>query len=161
MISKIIILGAIVAIVVGAIGYVYFGVVSPAAEKPVIEKPALLEGQNVDTEHIRWLANELGAYKIHSSLSSEEAQIEIVVEGVPFAVTNGEGGPIASDGKAENPDIRITAGRASFGELMAAQNIKSKIVELYDSGKIGVELLKDQAALALKGYKSIYDQING
>src|SRR3989344_5050243 len=56
MVSKIIILGAIVAIVVGAIGYVYFGVVSPAAEKPVIEKPALLEGQNVDTEHIRWQA---------------------------------------------------------------------------------------------------------
>ena len=161
MVSKIIILGAVVAMVVGAIGYMYFGVISPSTEKPALEKPVLLEGHDISEEQVAWLANELGAYKIHDSLSGEAAEMEIVVEGVAFAVTTADNAPSASEGNAADPDIRITADRASFGELMNSENISLKIGELYSSGRIGVEILKDEATLVMKGYKAVYDEISG
>ncbi|MBI4018920.1 MAG: hypothetical protein HY364_01555 [Candidatus Aenigmarchaeota archaeon] len=161
MVSKIIIFGAIIALLVGGIGYIYFGVISPSSEKPSIEKPILLEGQDISEEHVSWLANELGAYKIHNSLSGEAAEIEIFVEGTAFTVTNSGNSPSATKGNAANPDIRITADKASFAELINSENINSKIAQLYASGKIGVEILKDEATLALKGYKAVYDQISG
>ena len=46
-------------------------------------------------------------------------------------------------------------------ELINSEKISLKIGELYSSGRIGVEILKDEATLVMKGYKAVYDEISG
>lgn len=147
---------AVAAVLIIAIAYVYFFIISPAGTKQALEKPAFAPGENVSQKHITWVANELGGYKLQSS-----AQIEFVVEGQKFSVSSSGGKVVSKVGAASDPDLRITAGRDAFARILSATDTNAEIVALYNEGQISVELLKDQATLALKGYKGLYDTIKG
>ncbi len=151
--KKIIAVGAAVVIFVAIMGF-YFTVISPLTPKPALEKPLLAEGQNVSSEHIEWVVNELGGYKLQPT-----AQIELAVEENKFTVSTKDGKPSAAAGAASDPDLRITANREAFVSILASNNTNAEIISLYNQGAVSVELLKDQATLALKGYKGIYDAL--
>ena len=149
-----------VVIVLIAIGtYFYFGVISPVVPKPVVSKLALTENQEVKPEHVNYVVNELGAYKLHPSLSGEPAEIEVVSAGKLFTITTQDGKTVTKEGKATNPDIRITASPEAFVKLFSTTDIKAEISKLHNDGSIKVDLLKDAATLALKGYKGVYDEL--
>lgn len=140
-------------------GAVYFVVISPLAEKKALEKPMLASGGNVTEEHVAWLANEIGAYKIHALPTGEPALFSVSVDGADFSVTASGGVPVVTQGRADSPDLRITASRAAFTEIMNSQNLSQAIAGLYRSGAISIAVEKDEVTLALKGYKAIYDEI--
>ncbi len=140
--------------VVAVAAYFYFSVISPIVPKPDTVKPVFLAGQNISSEHVQWIADEIGAYKLQPS-----AQIEVVVEGKKFAVTSKDGKAVAAEGAASDPDLRITADARAFARILSANNSNAEVVSLYGQKLLSVELLKDQTTLALKGYKPIYDAL--
>lgn len=152
---------AVVIVLIAIVAYFYFAVISPVVTKPISQKPTLKAGEPVTTEHVNWVVNELGGYKLHASLSGEPAEIEVVSGSRIFSVTTQDGKTVAKDSKASNPDIRITASAETLVKLFAASDLKSEIAKLYNEGSVGIELLKDQATLALKGYKGLYDELQG
>ena len=44
---------------------------------------------------------------------------------------------------------------------VSSQDIQGKSAEMAENGQIRIDLLKDKETLALKGYKGIYDELNG
>lgn len=150
--KKIAAVAVLAAVAIAA--YFYFSVISPIVPKPETIKPAFLAGQNISSEHVQWIANEIGTYKLQPS-----AQIEVVVEGNKFTVTSKDGKTVSAAGDASDPDMRIVSGRDVFARIFDANNTNAEIISLYKQHLLSIELLKDQATLALKGYKSIYDAL--
>ena len=122
---------AVIVVLAAVIGYFYFGIISPVVPKPVVSKPTLAENQEIKTEHVNYVVNELGAYKLHPSLSGEPAEIEVVSAGKLFTITTQDGKTVTKEGRAANPDIRITASPAAFVKLFSAADITAEISKLY------------------------------
>lgn len=159
-----IIIGAIIALVVIIAFVLYFYVLSPMfVAKPSIEKIALVSASNIETGHIDWMLNELGAYKLHSYLLyGEPTVIECVItdQNKAFATTIIDNRPVT--GTADySPDVRFSMTGADFVTLYAASDFLAKAQEMRESGLIKVDLLKDDFTLAVKGYKAIYDALPG
>ncbi len=163
--KKKLVFGAIaIVIIIGIIFFLYFFVLSPSfVTKPNIPKPTLVSADEIKPENINWALNEVGAYKLHSSMYffGEPAVIESVVtdKGQVFSTTITNNYPTTTQGPAINPDIRFTMDSQSFTELYANSDILSKAKEMQKAGLVNIEILKDEAALAAKGYKVIYDSM--
>ena len=159
--KKIIVLASVVIIAV-FLFYLYFFIISPTfVTKPYLEKPTLQAGQNVEEGHVNWVINELGGYKLHAAPLGGDPLIELITEGKTFTVKIISNQVSSYLGKATDPDIRITAEREAFERILSADDIKTEINNLYNEGKITIELLKDETSLVLKGYKAIYDELQG
>jgi hypothetical protein len=137
---------------------IYFTIISPVVEKPNIPKPEFTG--EVETVHVQWLVNELGAYKIHASPTGEEAIMEFVVDNSTFTVTNEEGVPEVVEGSADDPDIRITADQQEFIQIFTSEDLNAEVITLYNQGEIGLEILGDETDLALKGYLGVYEELS-
>ena len=122
-------------------------------------KPPLNAGDPITTEHVNWVINELGGYKLHPSLNGEPAEMEIVSGNSTFSATTQDGKIVTRAGRASNPDIRLIATHDALLRIFSASDIKSELATLYNEGSVTFELLKDEATLALKGYKGIYDEL--
>lgn len=153
--AKYIILAVLLAVV--AVGLYLYTAIAPATAKPALPKPAFTG--TVEEQHVNWIANEIGAYKLHSSLSGEPAEIELVSEGKTYTITTKDGKPVTSIGAAKSPDLRLTMPQATLIKLLSAADVNAEIVKLYNAGEVKIDLLKDEATLALKGYKGIYDAV--
>jgi len=174
MLKVVVILLLLALLVVPA--YFYFSYVAPVfVEKPDIRSPlaGMTDEQlkemagspgmiEISEDHVGYLANELGAYKLHEDpFTDEPAKIEFLLHdtGQVFTVTVLENIPQASEGSSGSADIRITTDGTHMLELMAAEDFSSKAIELVQMQKIGIEIFSDEKTLALKGYKSIYDAL--
>jgi len=143
----------------------YFTIISPVfVSKPYIDKMELLylgDSTDVQIGHVAWLINELGFYKLHNApLSDVKPKILLVLPDInqTFAITIQSGVPIKAV-NTENPDLTITSDSMTFGEMYEAADIPIKINEFYTNGKVSLEVNKDEATLALMGYKEIYDTL--
>lgn len=152
---------AIVAALLILAGYAYFFIISPTfVSKPQLEKPAVpLPNEAVGTEHVQWIINEMGGYKLHDSLSGEEPKIEIVVANQSFYATVNEHNVLVLKGDSEEPDIRIRASKEVVTQLLSSDNFTGDAKRLQEEGSISIEILKDEVALATKGYKALYDEL--
>ncbi len=150
-----------VVTVVAVLAYVYFFIISPTfTSKPALSKPALAEVPVAG--NVNWAVNELSAYKLHADpISGEPAVMEIVITDASrtFTSTTTDGVPVTTEGAASNPDIRLRLNSADFARLYNSADPAAEAAALYHEGKAQVELLKDTAALAAKGYKAIYDEM--
>jgi len=130
-------------------------------EKPEMKRPAppVMRGNDTEIkpEHIDYIVNEIGGYNLHAGIG--EPEIELIADSDVYAIKIVNGKPASSPGAAASPDIRINASKAAIAEIFNSQDINKKITELYNAGAISVELLKDQATLLSKGYKSVYDAV--
>jgi hypothetical protein len=154
----------LILIVIAAIlFYVYFFIISPIfVVKPNIQKPTLAAGQPVGEEHIEWLVNEFGAYKLHNSpLSGEKSETEILVTPANsyFSVVIENNVPSATAGRATDPDIRLTGARDVVASLLGSDNMIADAKAMSDEGKITLDILKDMSVLIPKGYKALYDEL--
>lgn len=155
-----------VLIILGAGLYSYFFIFSPTfVEKPFMEKPMPPNADEpVSTQHINWIINELGAYRLHNDPTTGEPpvlELKVTDSEEVFTITTENNVPASTEGAAQNPDIRITATRVVVIKLLTTEDVNKEIIELYNEGNVGIELLKGQATLALKGYKGIYDELSG
>ncbi len=151
---------AVIVVIMAVLIASYF-MFSPSRQKPAIEKPVFEPGADINESHAEYLANELGAYKLHSSVTGEAPEIELIVGGKTFAVTLNNSRPLAAEGRAKNPDVRMATDMQSIARIFAAKNMTQEIISLYKEGRIEITLLKDEATLFLKGYKDVYDALQG
>lgn len=153
----------IIVIILLALAYVYFFIISPAfVIKPFIIKTDLASASDINSDHLEWAMNEMNAYKLHSYLGNEPI-IEIVItdQDRTFTTTTTNNYPSTEGGAAVNPDIRLSMNSADFVELYAAADFMAKVQELRAQDKIQIEILKNDMTLAMKGYKAIYDALPG
>ncbi|MFH0874533.1 MAG: hypothetical protein V1859_01240 [archaeon] len=153
-----------------ATGAFYFFVISPTGtKKPFMEKPefdGLMIDSNspvIETEHISYVANEIGAYKLHKDLrTGDTPEIEFVIEDTSevFTLRVIDGNPIVEKISANNPDMKLTTDQATFLKILSSDNINQKIAEEASSGKVGISLIADEVTLGMKGYKAIYDSLS-
>ena len=57
------------------------------------------------------------------------------------------------------PDLKIYLDEKDLFELLQEDNFEETILEKYNNDEIDIKIIADEATLALKGYKSIYDKI--
>jgi hypothetical protein len=154
------------------IAYAYYFIINPSfVSKPVVEKPLIGNlnqatinntAQNVSQEvvvkpeHILYLLNEIGAYKLHSTFNGEVPAIEFVVKDKDskyyFTVENNN---IVNKNGLIKYDLILEADQQTIIEIYAAEDTKQAIMEHYNSGKLEVEMVADTQTLALKGYSSL------
>jgi hypothetical protein len=153
----------VLAVIATVLFYAYFFIISPTfVFKPQLTKPTLAEGEPVGTEHIQWLVNELGAYKLHDSpLSGDKSEIEMYVttEKKYFSVVTENNVPKATEGRASDPDIRISGSRQVIVQLLASSDMLADTKSMANDGTIQLDILKDMAELVPKGYKALYDEL--
>ena len=157
--------------VVGSL-HIYFNILSPTfVKKTHLEKPFIpenideykifKEGEEIITdEHIEFLTNEIGAYKLHSDpITKEPPEMEFRITDTNqiFTIKIVDGKPKSTPGEADNPDIKIYGKQIIILEILSSDDLNSKIVEKAESQEIGLNVLADEKTLALKGYKAIYD----
>jgi len=109
--------------------------------------------QSIGGENVNWVANEIGAYKL-----GDGAQIEIAVGGAIYTTSVNGHIPTTSPGSG-SPDIRITVSASDFQALYSSGDMISTARQLYDEGKLSIELKRSEITLALKGYKALYDEL--
>jgi len=157
--KKFVLIGIVIILLV-IIFYAYFFVLSPTfVEKPNIEKTSLSPQSEINSENVNWVMNEAGSYKLHSSLSGEPPVIETIVTNMNkvFSTIIINNIPSTAEGPADNPDIRFKMNGQDFLALYSSTDFVTTAKQMSDQGKIDVEVLKDEATLAAKGYKSLYD----
>ena len=162
------VVGVIALIAALAGGYFYFFVLSPTfIEKPYMEKPSLYV-ENASTreevikeEHIRYLVNEMGGYRLHNDpISKTPAEFEFFVNDFnkTYAIRTSENNILVWVGALENPDGRVYTKQETVIRIFLSSNFKKELVRYVKEGKIRAELIADETTLALKGYKTVYDE---
>jgi hypothetical protein len=145
------------------LAFLYLFVVTPTfVTKPVVAKPALATASDIDSAHVNWLLNEVGAYRLHTYLMfGETPVIESVItdQGKVFTTTVRDNQPTTVVGTATNPDIRFSMSGANFMTLYAASDTLAQAQAMRRSGQIVVNILKDDFTMAVKGYNAIYDSL--
>jgi len=165
---------AIIALLLVAVvfGGAYYFVIAPnLISKPLIEKPSLPEDgltriqegeQVIGSDHINYLINEIGAYKLKKPFGTKNYPImEFVltdVNKVYYGYVN-DHKPTTKKGNAKNQDIVIRGTQETIFNILNSNNTLIAVKEAKDNGEIDVELTADMKILAAKGYLSIYDTL--
>lgn len=142
------------------VGYAYFFVLSPSfIEKPELEFPEIIENESFSEEQIFYVLNEIDAYKLHNDPFNDEPPIiEFIIEKENLLV-------VVEDNKFESleqgiPDLRIYSTKEDLYGLLQGNDFEKSLLDKYNKGDIDIEIVADEATLALKGYKAIYDKIS-
>jgi len=139
-------------------------VTSTFATKPSLTKLDLASPSDIGSGHVNWVLNEVGAYKLHSYLLFGElpvVEFVIVDQNKTFTTTVTDNYPTTVVGYTTNPDTRFSMNSADFVTLYAASDVLVKTREMIKSGLLKVDVVStDGFALAVKGYKSIYDALS-
>ncbi|MDA1196437.1 MAG: hypothetical protein O2779_00550 [Nanoarchaeota archaeon] len=160
---------AVVAIIL-VFGATYLLVIEPnSINKPDIEKPPLAEkaaeladqGQAViTTNHLDYLINEMGGYKLKPSpVSKDPAVMEFYLTDTKthFTTVITDNVPKTIAGKAIDPDVRLSGTQRTIITVLSSDNMIEAIQKELDIGTIQAEILKDAKVLGFKGYLSIYE----
>jgi len=141
-----------------------FVVTSTFATKPSLTKSDLASPLDIGSGHVNWVLNEIGIYKLHPYLLFGELPvIEFVItdQSKTFTTTVTNNYPTTVAGYTTNPDTRFSMTSADFATLYASTDVLAKTREMIKSGLLKVEVVsKNEFALAVKGYKSIYDALS-
>jgi len=172
---KIFFIVLLVFILLGA-AYSYFFIISPVfvpkpelikpeieipkAKSEILSPPNILEKTELfKSEHIKFLLNELGIYKLHNSPTGDPPRINFVISDIKkvYAIEVNNGEINVTEGAVSSPDIEIESNQNSLISIYEANETKKVVLDYYNKGLIKIDVVADVATLALKGYKSLYD----
>jgi len=161
-----------IILVVVAFGGAYYFVIAPnMVLKPFIEKPSLPENglsriqsgeQIISSEHINYLINEIGAYKLRKKFGTKDYPVmeffltDINVRYYSYVKDNL---PVTKKGNAKNEDIIIKGSQEVVFNIFESMDISFAVKEAKDNGDIQFEIVSDTKTLAIKGYFPIYDNL--
>jgi len=157
------ILGILLILILIAIIFVYYATavnnIKPEIKNPISENTGseIIIGE----EHISYLLNEIGAYKLHAPpLSNDMPKINLRVDELEFKTEIDIGYPRTNTGKWDKADIKITTTKQ---EVIAAikSNPKEYMKNSVSFGKTGIELLGGYTDLFSKGYLTLYQDLTG
>jgi hypothetical protein len=159
------IVSAIIILLILTTAFAYFFYISPVfIRKPVIEKPQLnAESPAIMSDHVTYIVNELGGYKLHGGPLGGVAQMELFLSDINkyFTITVEKHKVYTVGGEAPNPDVRFSAKEKVFLDLFNAENMIEETKKLVELEIVEVDPLLDETVLAMKGYKAIYDNLSG
>ena len=162
---------AIILVIVAFGGAYYFVIAPNMVSKPFIEKPSLPEdglskiglGEKViGSEHINYVINEIGAYKLRKKFGTKDYPImeffltDINVRYYSYVKDNI---PATKKGNAKNEDIIIEGSQEVVFNILKSDDVLIAVKEAKDNEDIQVEIVSDMKNLAIKGYLSIYDSL--
>src|SRR3989338_383002 len=166
----IIALGIVIVVVLALILVIFSSAIFGKPTKPNIINSAInhlfpLGGgdSKILESDINYLANEIGAYSLHTNLlNGEKPEIEVVVSdtGQYFDVTVERNVPYTSERKADSPDLRIVVDKDTLVNILTSKSMNKDVLDYYKEGKVVVVVLKSFDVLFLKGYKEIYNSLN-
>jgi hypothetical protein len=148
---------------VGGIGYFYFFQISPTfVEKPHLDRPSLDPLINdMNESHIKYLLNELDAYKLHDDpLTGEPPIIKIELTDIDEEFTYTVEDNNLELSESLEPDLILKGNSNDVISVLTSSDLEKSIIDAVNSGDIKIKLVADEKTLALKGYKSIYDKIS-
>jgi len=161
-----------VILIIAAFGGAYYFVIAPSLiSKPFIEKPSLPEDglsriklgeQVINSSHINYVINEIGAYKLRKKFGTKDYPImEFVLTDVNKRYYSyvRDHIPKTKKGNAKGEDIVIKGSQETVVAILESTSILAEVKEARDDGRIQVELVSDMKTLAVKGYLSIYDTL--
>lgn len=158
----------LLAILICAGAFFYFSQLSPSfVPKPTIEKPVMVQSTEefqVQEEQISYLMSSIGAYKLQKiPFSSNYPEMEVLITDSDevFTVKVMDNQVTTTIGEADNPDLRITGDKQTVYDILKSDSMKDALLVKYRKGLIQIDLLKNDKELMLKGYKAIYDALNG
>jgi hypothetical protein len=133
-------------------------------EKPEIDFDLLLSdptAQIIYEEHVEYLANEMGSYKLHK-YGEEDAVIifEMIDIDKKIALIKNEES-YATEDIPSKYDLVVKSDQRSAGEIIESEDVSAAIVEYVEAGKIEVEVISDETTLAMKGFLAVYEEIMG
>ncbi len=161
--------GGFVALVIfGGLIFYFTQINNVFVEKPDIPKPDidieyLLANpgtQVIFDEHIRYVTNELGSYKLHES-GDEDAIIVFYMSDIDKELTliQDYADSEVVEETPVNYDVRISGEQLDVAELIESDDLSADMGWKVEDGSIQVELNSDMGTLALKGYLAIYDEL--
>jgi hypothetical protein len=133
-------------------------------EKPEVDVNLLLETpgtQIINEEHVEYIANEIGSYKLHS-YEGESAVIVFEMTDIDkkiAVVKNGES--YVTEDIPDSIDLIVKSNQLTAAELIESEDLSESIVSLVEEGKIEVELVSDMTTLTLKGFLAVYEELTG
>ena len=135
----------------------------PDIPKPGIDIDYLLANPGVQVifgEHITYVTNELGSYKLHDS-GGENAVIVFYMADIDteLALIQDYADSEVTDEIPDNYDIRISGDQIHVAELIESDNLGEEMSEKVEAGDVQVEIVSDMGTLALKGYLGIYEEL--
>ena len=161
-----------VALVVVVFGGAYYFVIAPnLVSKPFIENPSLPDDvltrirageQVIFSDHINYIINEIGAYKLKKPFREDNYPImEFVLTdiGVRYYSYVKDHVPFTKEGNAKNEDIVIKSSQETAYNMLKSENTRAAVKEANNNGDLEVEMTADMKLLAAKGYLSIYDKV--
>jgi len=163
----------LLSILVCAFLYYYLFISPNLIEKPIIEKPELggnntnstqnntpinttIIEDNLGPEHLIFLLNEMGAYKLQSTLSGEIPKIKFIISDLNKDYYFGVIEDKIVEINESNPDMILGAEKNVIILIYNSNNTKEKILDSYNKGFISIEILADPSTLLSKGYGSLY-----
>ncbi len=162
-------LSIVLVIILIAVGFYFTKVNNIFADKKNLEKPDLdidflLSNpgtQVIFEEHIDYITNELGAYKLHSH-DDEPAVIVFEMTDIDkqIALVKGDDDSYATEEIPSDYDLLIKGEQLVVAQLIESDNLSEELSSKVESGEISVELVSDMGTLSLKGFLSIYNELN-
>ncbi|MBI2139331.1 hypothetical protein HYU14_00280 [Candidatus Woesearchaeota archaeon] len=161
-----------IALIILVFGAAYFTIIKPRTiEKPSIPKPELPadamsmaeSGEPfITAEHMNYLANEIGAYRLDKLLISNNNPVilfNLSDTGETFYTSVEKHMPSTAKGIPESYDLTITSNQRTAALLLSSNDIPKAVNAQHKAGNIQVELVSDMKTLAAKGYLALYDAI--
>ncbi|MFH1307995.1 MAG: hypothetical protein ABIH72_04040 [archaeon] len=118
---------------------------------------------SVDSRHITYLLNEIGAYRLHAPpFSSDRPKIQTVSDNKIFFSVVKKGGSIeTTEGDQEDEDlIIIISGQEVYDSLISSNTtefIQNSVIE----GRTGIEIMAGETEMFGKGYLGLYKELTG
>jgi len=157
--------GVIVLLLILSTAFAYFFYISPVfIRKPILEKPQLNEeSPTLMSDHITYIVNELGGYKLHGGPLGNSAQMELYLSDINkyFTITVNDHQIYTVGGEAPNPDVRFSAEEEVFIDMFKADDMIAEAKNMVELEIVEVDPVLDETVLAMKGYKAIYDNLSG
>ncbi len=132
--------------------------------RPEVNLDLLLEDPTVQViheEHVEYLANEMGAYKLHTygdetaaivfEMTDIDKKIALVVDDDAYA----------TEDIPESYDLVVKSTQLIVAEIFQEEDVGDALVERVQAGEIGVEIISDETTLAMKGFLAVYEELMG
>ncbi len=156
---------AMVFLVLGIIAlfFIYLlQVKSLSASKNDLAQRALAAAENIEGDHVAYLLNELGAYKLHPSFLDAQSpviMIWITNTGQKFITRFKDGELTVTEGDTDDYDIIISLEDSIFRKVYGSKNQRSESRIQIERKRISIDKKEKDFPLGLRGYLAFKEYI--
>ncbi len=167
MAKKWLIISMLLFIVLVITAFLYYALVKPSTQKPIIniDKEEIAKNPElvvIEPTHLSYVLAEIGFYQLHNPpLSQNTPRINIKLNDDWYTSEFKAGKIYTKQGSAQNPDLIISTSSSEIIEAIKSGEVKEYMQASVSSGKTQIELKASYSILFSKGYLSLYKELTG